>query len=85
MGGPLEGHAGWVRCLAFATDPEGRLLLASGGWDKTVRLWDLATGVCAITLRRRTSVRSIAVAGRVLAIGDVEGCSVIEWDGYPGP
>jgi hypothetical protein len=50
-----------------------------------VRLWDLATGVCAITLRRRTSVRSIAAAGRVLAIGDAEGCSVIEWDGYPGP
>jgi WD40 repeat protein len=35
----LEGHAGNVKCLAYA--PDGTLL-ASGGHDRTVRLWDVA-------------------------------------------
>jgi WD40 repeat protein len=34
----LEGHEGTVRCLAYA--PDGTLL-ASGGHDRAVRLWDM--------------------------------------------
>lgn len=37
----LEGHSGLVRCVAFA--PDGKTLV-TGGSDRTVRVWDAATG-----------------------------------------
>jgi WD40 repeat protein len=40
----ISGHTGPVASVAFGVGPEGSLLLASGGEDGTVRLWDPATG-----------------------------------------
>jgi len=34
----LAGHEGPVSSLAFSTS---RAMLASGSWDKTVKLWDV--------------------------------------------
>jgi WD40 repeat protein len=67
-----------VTSVAFGTTGEGRLLLVSASVDKTVRWWEMSGGNCVLTLRRRSGVRSIAVSGALLAIGDDEGVSVIE-------
>jgi WD40 repeat protein len=37
----LKGHLTWIYALAIS--PDGRLL-ASGGYDKTIRIWNLSSG-----------------------------------------
>ncbi|MCR4392692.1 MAG: carboxypeptidase regulatory-like domain-containing protein, partial [Candidatus Acetothermia bacterium] len=65
----LTGHTSWVCSVAFS--PDGGLL-ASGSGDKTVKLWEVATGREVRTLTGHTDwVNSVAFSpdGRLLASG----------------
>ncbi|KAI7971161.1 hypothetical protein EIK77_004676 [Talaromyces pinophilus] len=65
----LEGHSQQVQSVVFS--PDGRLL-ASGSSDKTIKLWDPATGSLQQTLEGHSEwVQSVAFSpdGRLLASG----------------
>jgi len=65
----LNGHTFWVACVAFS--PNGRTL-ASGSYDKTIKLWDVASGTEIQTLYGHSkTVRSIAFSpdGHTIASG----------------
>jgi WD40 repeat protein len=73
-----EGHTGWVRSVAFS--PDGRHAL-SGSNDKSIRLWDMATGKelrCFLALNAVLSV-AFSPDGRQALAG---GCdqTVHMWD-----
>ncbi|MGL4621854.1 NB-ARC domain-containing protein [Chroococcidiopsis sp.] len=89
----LRGHAGWVWSVNFSPILSSPLdkrglggILASGGADASIRLWDVNSGECWKILHGHTSgVRSIAFSpdGRMLASGS-DDCSVRLWDATSG-
>jgi WD40 repeat protein len=56
----LKGHAGTACWVAFSPDPASSALLASGGTDGTVRLWDIERGEELARFQHQLSVRSVA-------------------------
>ena len=65
----LEGHKGYVTSVVFS--PDGTAL-ASGAFDSTIRLWDVATRTNTATLEEHTgSIESVAFSpdGTTLASG----------------
>ncbi|EED17202.1 wd40 protein, putative [Talaromyces stipitatus ATCC 10500] len=65
----LEGHSNFIQSVAFS--PDGQLL-ASGSWDKTIKLWDPVTGTLKYTLEGHSaSVQAITFSpnGQLLVSG----------------
>jgi WD40 repeat protein len=68
----LQGHAGLVGSVAFS--PDGKTL-ASGSQNRTIKLWDVATGEEQATLKGHTDmVLSVAFSpdGKTLASGSMD-------------
>lgn len=61
----FTGHQGPVSSLVFGTGVDGRSILASGGWDGNVRLWDTGTGSQPYApLNHGDSVSVVAICGK---------------------
>jgi WD40 repeat protein len=70
----LTGHTDAVTSVAFS--PDGRLLASGSGYDdKTIKLWEVASGSLVRTLTDTDIVNSVAFSpdGRLLASGSSDG------------
>jgi len=79
----LKGHSSMVRSVVFS--PDGKRL-ASGSYDKTIKLWDTVTGTQLLTLKGHSGlVYSVAFSpdGKHLASGGEDG-TVRTWDTVTG-
>ena len=82
-----NSHTDSIESVAFSSDGK---LLATGSWDKTAKIWDVATGTCIKTLSglnqnnpnsHTDSIKSVAFSsdGKLLATGSWDKTAKI-WD-----
>jgi len=79
----LPGHSSFVNSLAIS--PDGKIL-ASGSWDKTIKIWNLETGELISTLTGHSDrVNSVAISsdGQMLASGSSDE-TIKFWDLHSG-
>jgi WD40 repeat protein len=65
----LMGHEHWIKAVAFSPDSK---IMASGGFDIVILLWDLQTGKSLGILEEIDCVQSLAFSpdGKILAAGN---------------
>ncbi|KAF9512726.1 hypothetical protein BS47DRAFT_1330217 [Hydnum rufescens UP504] len=79
----FTGHSDRISSIACSKDG---LQLASGSWDKSIKLWDITSGLLTATLEGHTkSVKSVAFSpdGNRLASGSSDS-SIRLWDATSG-
>jgi WD40 repeat protein len=79
----LQGHTGLVQCVALSVDGQ---LLVSGGFDATVRLWDVPGARLVATLEGHGApVFGVALSGdgHLVASGSFDG-TVKLWEARTG-
>ncbi|MEX0270623.1 NB-ARC domain-containing protein [Leptolyngbyaceae cyanobacterium UHCC 1019] len=75
----LTGHSDIVRTIAFGRAGD-RLLLASGSFDQTIRIWDVQTGNCLKILSDSGAVLSLTwLRNKLLDTGLLEGDRADSW------
>ena len=58
----ISGHLGWVRCIDV--DPSNDWFI-TGSTDRTIKIWDLATGTLRLSLTGHIStIRAVKVSQR---------------------
>ncbi|KAG2738166.1 WD40 repeat-like protein [Suillus brevipes Sb2] len=79
----FEDHEKTVSAVALFPD---KRRMVTGSWDKTLRLWDLETGVVSKKMEGHSKwVSALAVSrdGQIIASGDAGG-EIITWHGETG-
>src|SRR5262249_17354768 len=79
----LHGHTHWAGIKTVTFSPDGKRLV-SAGYDKTMRIWDAATGQEILLLRHPDWVRGVAFSpdGKLLASAR-EDRTVRVWNATP--
>lgn len=56
-----QGHSNNMSCIAYSTDGQ---LIATGGEDGKVKLWNISSGFCFVTFNEHTApVTCLAFSG----------------------
>ncbi|MFI7353658.1 hypothetical protein ACIBTP_06880 [Streptomyces avidinii] len=80
----LTGHRRGVSAVAVTHDKDGTPLAVTGGWDRTVIVWDLTTGTARHTISSPDPVRLVTATtdrdGTPLALTAGSGSGVSVWD-----